>query len=208
MAHRLGALVSSSFSSLSAIVRGTSQALCGDSARRDSSSFEPIDVNLVLLTRLALRSSRGPTRFRWSGSPEYCGSIGKKAICHVSGSHCHSELRGCPARRHRCHGPFCPSLESMMGNVAAAQAFPRRWYFAASPRSPCDLVGELIGSGMQPSPLLGDCQSWPQRADCDLDCDDADCPYIAFMSQSARSRPMGGNRPQLRSGLAFAGSRG
>ena len=65
---------------------------------------------------------------------QYCGSVGKKANCQVS---VHIALSNGEAALPMAARLFLPQARnSTMGNVAAAQAFPRRWYFAASPRSP------------------------------------------------------------------------
>ena len=122
---------------------------------------------------------------------QYCGSVGKKANCQVS---VHIALSNGQAALPMAARPFCPKLGSMMGNVAAAQAFPRRWAFRSKPEIALDLVGELIGSGMQPSPLLGDCQyghSGPLRQGSR----DAGCPYMLQVESALKAWV---ERPQLR----------
>ena len=82
-----------------------------------------------------------------------------------------------------------------MGNVAAAQAFPttEAGIPAASPDR-LDLVGELIGSVTQPSPLLGHCQYGHSGA-IRQGLRDAGCPYMLQVESALKAWV---ERPQLR----------
>ena len=75
---------------------------------------------------------------------------------------------------------------------------PRRRYFAASPSIALDLVGELIESGMQPSPLLGDSQDIGHSGQLrQEDLRDAGCPYMLQVESALKAWL---ERPQLQPG--------
>ena len=98
---------------------------------------------------------------------------------------------------------FLPQAWINDGQRRRRTGIPEEVVFRSKPEIALDLVGELIGSGMQPSPLLGDCQyghSGPLRQGLR----DAGCPYMLQVESALKAWV---EHPQ-RGGHANAGSRG
>ena len=122
---------------------------------------------------------------------QYCGSVGKKANCQVS---VHIALSNGDAALPMAARLFLPQAWINDGQRRRRTGIPEEVVFRSKPEIALDLVGELIGSGMQPSPLLGDCQyghSGPLRQGLR----DAGCPYMLQVESALKAWV---ERPQLR----------
>ena len=121
---------------------------------------------------------------------QYCGSAGKKANCQVSVhiAFSNGEVAAPVAAR-----LFLPEAWINAVERRRRAGIPEEVIFRSKPQIALDLVAELIGSGMEVSPLLGDCQyghSGPLREGLRA----LGCPYMLQIESTLKAWTQ---RPEL-----------
>jgi len=86
---------------------------------------------------------------------QYCGSVGKKANCQVSVhlAACHGQAAAPVAAR-----LFLPEAWIKDTERRQRAGIPEEIVFRSKPEIALDLVTQVISEGLEPAPLLGDCQ--------------------------------------------------
>lgn len=95
---------------------------------------------------------------------QYCGSVGKKANCQVS---VHLAVGTAGAAAPVAARLFLPEAWANDPERRQKAGVPPEVVFRSKPEIALDLVSEVLAEGLEPAPLLGDCQyghSGPLRA--------------------------------------------
>jgi SRSO17 transposase len=122
---------------------------------------------------------------------QYCGSVGKKAKCQVSVhlAACHGEAAAPMAAR-----LFLPEAWTRDQERRQRAGIPEDIVFRSKPEIALDLVTQVMAEGLEPAPLLGDCQyghSGPLREGLR----NLGCPYMLQVESALKAWTQ---RPRLR----------
>jgi len=122
---------------------------------------------------------------------QYCGSVGKKANCQVS---VHLAASNGEAAAPMAARLFLPEAWISDPERRRRAGVPQEVIFRSKPEIALDLVAQVIGEGLEPAPLLGDCQyghSGPLRKGLR----ELGCPYMLQVESALKAWTQ---RPDLR----------
>lgn len=114
---------------------------------------------------------------------QYCGSVGKKANCQVS---VHVAVSNGEVAAPAAARLFLPQAWIDDAERRRRAGIPEEARFRSKPEIALDLVRELIESGLEAAPLLGDCQyghSGPLRQGLR----DLECPYMLQVESALKA---------------------
>lgn len=114
---------------------------------------------------------------------QYCGSVGKKANCQVS---VHLAASNGEAAAPMAARLFLPEAWIANPERRRRAGIPEEVVFRSKPEIALDLVAQVMSEGMEPAPLLGDCQyghSGPLRKGLR----ELGCPYMLQVESALKA---------------------